>query len=111
MKKYALTLNLKDDPKLIQEYIQYHQEVWGEIQDSIKESGIVSMDIYIQGTRLFMLMEVDESFSFEKKAAMDQNNPKVQEWENLMWKYQAPVDGAQPDEKWVLMQNIYHYNQ
>jgi L-rhamnose mutarotase len=57
--------------------------------------------------RLFMIMEVDDSFSFNKKGAMDAANPKVQEWEQLMWKYQQALPGSKPGEKWVLMNKIF----
>jgi L-rhamnose mutarotase len=54
-----------------------------------------------------MLLEVDKTFTFERKAAMDAANPKVQEWEDLMWKYQQAIPVAKPGEKWVLMEKIY----
>lgn len=107
MRRYCLTLDLRDDPKLIEEYKRYHQRVWPEIAKSIRDSGIVDMEIYLLGTRLFMVMEVDESFSFEAKAAADQANPKVQEWETLMWKFQRPLPQAKPAEKWLLMERIF----
>ena len=107
MRKYAFTLDLKEDPALIAEYEQWHKEVWPEILDSIRSSGITNMDIYRYSNRLFMIMEVDDSFSFEQKAAMDASNAKVQEWEELMWKYQKPLPGAKPGQKWMLMEPIF----
>ena len=68
MKRYCLTLDLKNDPELIREYEEHHQKIWPEIVDSIKASGINSMEIYRLGTRLLMVMEVSDDFSFEKKA-------------------------------------------
>jgi L-rhamnose mutarotase len=56
---------------------------------------------------MFMIMEVNESFSFEKKAEADRKNPKVQEWENLMWTFQQALPGALPDEKWLLMERVF----
>jgi L-rhamnose mutarotase len=106
-RRYCLTLDLKDDPKLIAEYRQYHEKVWPEISRSIKESGVEEMEIYLLGRRLFMIIEVDESFSFEAKAAIDRANPKVQEWEQLMWKFQQALPEAKPGEKWVPMERIF----
>ncbi len=107
MKKYGLTLDLKDDPGLIAAYERYHQQVWPEIIKSIKEAGIDKMEIYRTGNRLFMMIEAMDDFSFEKKSKADAENPKVQEWEKLMWKYQQAIPGAKPDEKWVLMKKIF----
>ena len=107
MNKYCLTLDLKDDPALIAEYEEYHKSIWPEIHQSITGSGITNMEIYRFDTRLFMIMETDDTFSFEKKGAADAANPKVQEWENLMWKYQQPLKNALKGEKWVLMNKIF----
>lgn len=106
-KQYYLTLDLKADDQLIAEYEEMHKAVWPEIIDSIKSSGILNMEIYRTGNRLFMIMEVSEDFSFEQKAAMDAGNEKVQEWETLMWKYQQAVPGAKPGEKWMMMEKIF----
>lgn len=107
MRKYALALDLIDDPKLIAEYEEHHRNVWPEIKRSILESGVEEMEIYRIQNRLFMTMEVNDDFSFEKKAATDEANPKVQEWENLMWKYQQGLPGTKPGEKWILMDKIF----
>lgn len=107
MHRYTLALDLVNDPVLIQEYETYHQDVWPEIKASIRDAGVRSMEIYRFENRLFMIMEVDQDFSFDKKGEMDANNPKVQEWENLMWKYQQAIPGAKPGEKWVLMKQIF----
>lgn len=106
-RRYCLTLDLKDDPKLIAEYQRYHQKIWPEITESIKEAGIRDLEIYLRGTRMFMILEVDDSFSFEKKAEADRKNPKVQEWESLMWKFQKALPEASPGEKWLSMERIF----
>jgi len=107
MDRYCFTLDLKDDPALIAEYEALHQEVWPEIIESIRSSGIENMQIYRFSNRLFMIMEVNEEFSFEKKGAADAGNAKVQEWEELMWKYQQAIPGVKAGEKWVLMNKIF----
>jgi L-rhamnose mutarotase len=106
-RRYCLTLDLKNDPKLIAEYRKYHEKIWPEISASIRGSGIEDMEIYLLGTRMFMIMEVNESFSFAKKAEADAANPKVQEWEQLMWKFQQALPDAKPGEKWVLMERVF----
>ena len=105
--RYCLTLDLKDDPQLIAEYKRYHENIWPEIADSMKDSGIHDMEIYLLGTRMFMIMEVDRTFSFEAKSKADRRNPKVQQWEDLMWKFQKSLPQAKPGEKWMLMERIF----
>ncbi|MFD2937265.1 L-rhamnose mutarotase [Spirosoma flavum] len=105
--RYCLALDLKDDPALIAEYERYHQRIWPEIEASIRESGINNMEIYRIGNRLFMIMETNETFSFDAKSAADAANPKVQEWEQMLWTYQQALPMAKPGEKWVLMEQIF----
>ena len=107
MKRYCLTLDLKNDPELILQYEKHHKKVWPEIISSIKDSGIENMQIYRYGTRLFMIMEVDNDFDFENKQMSDNSNAKVLEWEELMWKYQQPLPGSAPGEKWIVMDKIF----
>lgn len=107
MKQYVLTLDLKDDEKLIREYEAHHRNIWPEVRESILESGIKEMKIFRLGNRLCMLMTVSEDFSFEEKAATDLKNPRVQEWETLMWGYQQHLAGSRPGEKWILMKEVF----
>lgn len=106
-RRYCLTLDLKNDPQLIAEYRRYHENVWPEVIQSIRASGIMDMEIYLLGKRMFMIIEVDEKFTFEAKVQADQNNAKVQEWERLMWKFQQSLPEAKPGEKWLLMERIF----
>ncbi len=107
MKRYCLALDLKDDPALIAEYEAWHRKVSAAIKESILSAGILDMEIYRLGNRLFMIMETDDNFSFEKKAATDASNPAVQEWEKLMWKYQLALPWAKEGEKWMRMDQIF----
>jgi L-rhamnose mutarotase len=109
MKRYCLALDLIENPALIDEYERWHksENIWPEIKKSITDSGITHLNIYRTGNRLFMIMETADDFSFEKKANMDAANPKVQQWEELMWKFQQPLPWAKPGEKWILMDKIF----
>jgi L-rhamnose mutarotase len=106
-RRFCFTADLKDDPVLIAEYKKYHEKIWHEITQSLKDSGIEDLEIYLLGTRMFMIMKVNESFSFEKKAKADQQNPRVQAWEQLMWTFQQALAEAKPGEKWLRMERIF----
>ncbi len=107
MKTYCYTLDLKDDPALIAEYERYHEAVWPEILDSITGSGIRHMTIYRWSNRLCMIMETEDDFDPAKKARLDAANPKVQEWETLMWDYQQALPGVEAGTKWVEMEVVF----
>lgn len=105
--QFCLALDLKEDAALIAEYKAHHQSVWPEVIKSIKDAGIHLLNIYCVGNRLFMIIEADETFSFEKKETMDAGNHKVQEWEELMWKFQQALPWAKVGQKWMLMEKIF----
>jgi L-rhamnose mutarotase len=98
MKRYILALDLKEDLQLINEYDEWHRNVCPEVLKSIKDSGILQMEIFRFYNRLCMVMETTEEFSFERKGKMDKNN------------FQLKIPGSKPKEKWVLMDSIFEFN-
>lgn len=106
-KKLCLALDLKSDPQLIAAYDAYHQQVWPEILDSLREAGILDMQIYRWENRLCMIIETTDDFSLERKGQLDKANIKVQEWENLMLNYQQALPGVLPGEKWQEMKKVF----
>ncbi|MBO0590260.1 L-rhamnose mutarotase [Cellulophaga sp. E16_2] len=107
MKRYCFALDLTDDPMLIAAYKKHHTKVWPEIMESIKASAVDHLEIYLVENRLFMIMETSAEFSFDVKNKADLNNPKVQEWEKLMWNYQQALPNSKKGEKWRLMEQIF----
>ncbi len=109
IKKHYLALDLQDDPELIAQYKEYHApgNVWPEVLQSLRDSGVVDMEIHLTGNRLFMVLEVDDTFDMERKAQMDTDNPKVQEWEHLMMNFQKLLPWAQDGQKWVPMERVF----
>lgn len=93
---------------MIEKYKWHHapENQWPEINQNIRDSGIMNMEIYRFGNRMFMIMDVDDSFTFERMNEINQN-PKSLAWEELMWNFQQAVPGAKLGEKWVLMEQVY----
>jgi L-rhamnose mutarotase len=112
-KRYCFSCDLKNDPELIAAYKRHHASgnVWPEITKSIRDAGIADMQIYLTGNRMFMIMEAEESFDPDKKAEMDAANPKVQEWEQLMWQFQQELPWAKTGEKWIAMERIFQLDE
>jgi L-rhamnose mutarotase len=107
IQRRCLALDLKDDPALIAEYCRLHERIWPEIAASIRDAGIVGMEIWRTGNRLFMVMETGVRFDAAAKAVADAANPKVREWEQLMWRFQLPLPWADPGQKWVPMERVF----
>ena len=66
MKRYCQTMDLYDDPELIAAYVAEHNHVWEEVKEGFRTVGILDMQIYIYGTRLFMIMDTTDEFDFER---------------------------------------------
>ncbi|WBL23405.1 L-rhamnose mutarotase [Zunongwangia sp. HRR-M8] len=109
MKRYCLTCDLKDNKELIKKYKIHHEKnnVWPDVIESIKNPGILNMQIFLIHTRLFMIIDAEDCFSMKKKEQMDAENIKVQEWEDLMKTFQQIPDFSKNGEKWVLMDKIF----
>ena len=107
MKRIAYTIDLQDNPELIEEYCEHHRNVWPEVQAGLKQVGLIEMNIFRLGRRLFMLIDVDDEFDVETgMPAYLATHPRCQEWEDLMDQYQSPLPDAKPGEKWSEMENI-----
>lgn len=108
-KRFCLTLDLKNNPKLIEEYKYWHdsKNIWPEIPKGIRDVGITDMEIYLLGTRLFMIMETEEQFEFDKQMAKLAELPRQKEWETFVAKFQKALPGAKSNEKWKIMEKIF----
>ena len=110
VKRYCQTLNLKDDPKLIALYRKAHSEecAWSEILAGIREVGILEMEIYIFGTKLFMIVETPLNFNWDEAMAKLAKLPRQNEWEDYVSSFQDTKKGCTSSEKWNLMERIFH---
>lgn len=109
-KRYCQTLDLRDNPALIAEYRRLHSRegIWPEILHGIKESGVLEMEIYLRGTRLFMIVELPADADWDTVMRRMAEQPKQTEWEALTAKYQEALAGARSEEKWQMMERIFH---
>lgn len=110
VKRYCQTMDLRDNPELIVEYRRRHsrEEAWQEILDGIREVGILEMEIYILGTRLFMIVETPLDFDWDAAMACLATLPRQQEWEDYMAMFQQCAEGATSDEKWQMMERMFY---
>lgn len=108
-KRYCKTLELRNDAELIKAYKWAHAKgnTWPEINQGMKEVGILDMEIYIFGNKLFMIMDTVPDFDHEKAMTELATKPRQSEWEKHMARFQDTSEDATADEKWQLMERIY----
>lgn len=105
--RYCQALDLVDNPDLIKEYEIIHQRIWPEVARHIRSIGVEDMQIWRLGTRLFMIMDVNEAYCPEKAADIEKDNPILVEWEQKMWRFQAPTPWTPKGEKWIAMTQLF----
>ena len=110
VKRYVQMMDLRDNPELIAEYRRRHSEgeAWQEIIDGIRSVGILEMEIYILGTRLFMIVETPLDFDWDTAMARLAKLPRQQEWEEYMAMFQNCAKDATSDEKWQMMERMFY---
>jgi L-rhamnose mutarotase len=108
-KRYCKTMELRNDQALIEAYKKAHAKgaAWPEITQGMKEVGILDMEIYLLGTRLFMIMDTKADFDHDAAMAELALKPRQNEWEAHMSQFQDSSADAKPAEKWQLMERIY----
>jgi L-rhamnose mutarotase len=108
-KRYCKTLSLKDDVQLIEDYKKVHSPgaAWPEITEGMREVGIIDMEIYLLGNRLFMIMDTVADFDHDKAMAELATKPRQSEWEAYVSRFQQTSSEATADEKWQLLERIY----
>ena len=109
MNRHVLTLDLKDDPAVIAEYRAHHAAIWPDVARSLTGAGVRSMDIYLLGRRLVMILELQDGLDvaqvFARHAAQ---GGRIAEWEALMKSFQQLAPGARPGEWWAAMDPVFH---
>jgi len=110
VKRYCQTLDLKDDPELIARYRRCHsrEESWPEIREGIREVGILEMEIYILGNRLFMIVETPLDFNWDEAMSRLATLPRQAEWEDFVAVFQACKPGSTSDQKWQMMERMFY---
>lgn len=109
VKRYCQMLELHDDPDLITEYKYWHRNEnrWPEIPAGIRSVGILDMEIYILGNRLFMIVETPLDFNWDEAFGLLATLDRQAEWEEFVARFQLTRPGASSAEKWTLMERIF----
>jgi len=108
----CLALDLRDDPELIARYEAHHRAVWPEVLAHLRTQGVRELEIYRLGTRMVMVMDTDDAvFDPARLAAAERDDPRLKEWEALMWRFQAPTPWTPAGTKWTPMQSIFRLSE
>jgi L-rhamnose mutarotase len=107
---FALTLDLKDDQRLVLEYLEHHRRIWPEVLGALEATGVQDIKIYLAGRRLFMAMTAPEGFDPEVSFAEYRKNPVAERWDDLMKTYQQKVPEAGADQWWMPLSPVFDFS-
>ena len=110
VKRYCQTMELKDDAELIKKYREAHDKAhfWREINEGIRSVGILEMELYISGNRLMMIVETPLDFDWDAAMVQLSTLPRQQEWEDFVSAFQQCKVGETSDDKWKMMERMFH---
>jgi L-rhamnose mutarotase len=105
-----LTANLVADPKKQKEYMDYHAtqfENWPELSKGFCKAGFQRLLIYRNGRQLMLVISIPKGESLDKlNPKTTENNPRVDEWNKRMAKYQEGIEGTKPGETWIFLKPL-----
>lgn len=106
----VLTANLVEDEKMQKEYVDYHAtqfEKWPEIAKGFCNADFQQLQVFKNGRQLMLVISIPKGESLDKlNPKTTENNPRVDEWNALMKKYQTGIEGTKPGEVWNFLKKI-----
>jgi L-rhamnose mutarotase len=105
-----LSASLVNDPKLQQEYLNYHAtqfQKWPEVSNGFCNANFQQLLVFKNGRQLMLIISIPKGESLDKlNPKTTENNPRVDEWNKLMKKYQEGLPGTKPGEVWVFFKPL-----
>ncbi|MBB1286481.1 L-rhamnose mutarotase [Flavisolibacter sp. BT320] len=105
-----LTANLVADPRLQQEYMRYHAsqfQQWPEVSKGFCKADFQQLLLYRNGRQLMLVISIPKGESLDNlNPKTTENNPRVEEWNRIMKKYQEGLEGTKPGETWIFLQKL-----
>lgn len=70
-------------PEKLEEYKEYHRNVWPELQEAYRQAGITQISCLLNGTTLLVFSEFEEEIHAAARAALAENDAEKR-WQALM---------------------------
>ena len=77
-------LRLKCKPGMEQEYHERHQHVWDAVKADLARAGVERMDIWMERTDVFLLMELAPGVAYAAATRLLDASPDSIKWEEYM---------------------------
>ncbi|MDR0547754.1 MAG: L-rhamnose mutarotase [Dysgonamonadaceae bacterium] len=101
----VMTADLVADTTLQKEYMDYHarqRELFPEVAQGFCNADFQRLLIFRNGRQLMLIISIPKGKTLDElNPKTVENNPRVDEWNAIMSKYQMGIEGTAPGETWV----------
>jgi len=105
-----LTANLVADTKMQDEYLNYHAtqfQKWPEVSRGFCNAQFQQLLVFKNGRQLMLVISIPKGASLDKLNPLtSKNNPRVDDWNKIMSKYQEGIPGTKKGETWVFLKGV-----
>ncbi len=109
-KNYLLTANLVEDTILQKEYVAYHNtqfEEWPEVAEGFCNADFLQLLVYRNGRQLLLVISIPADKTLDElNPKTVENNPRMDEWNQIMANYQEGIEGTSAGEVWVFLEPV-----
>lgn len=105
LRRFGQLIGIREE--CIEEYKQYHAQIWPEISSMIKECNIQNYSIYMKDGLLFAYMEYTGD-DFEADMAKMAADEATIRWWDVMKPMQRPIESRKEGEWWADMEEVFH---
>ena len=108
--EYVFAVQLVEDSAMIREYLEYHQNIWPEVEAGFKKAGYEEIRLYRFENFVTMVLKVPLGSDLNHMGKIsNDSHPKAAEWNQLMDGFQQGLPGTKEGQTWALMEKYYEY--
>ncbi|MBX3256454.1 MAG: L-rhamnose mutarotase [Chitinophagaceae bacterium] len=107
----VFVVNIVSDSLKLQEYLDYHKQVWPEVEAGFKKAGYRKIVLYRYDHLLVMKITVPVGADLDEMGKnAEASDARCAEWNKLMNAYQQGVQGTLSGQTWVEAKPFYRFD-
>jgi L-rhamnose mutarotase len=107
----VFVVNIVHDSLKLKEYLDYHKQVWPQVEAGFRKAGYKKIVLYRYDYLLVMKITVPVGADLGEMGKLaEASDPRCAEWNKLMNTYQKGVEGTLPEQTWVEAEPFYQFD-
>lgn len=108
--EHVFAVRLVEDSSMVEKYLDYHKNVWPEVEKGFKIAGYENIRLYRFENYITMIVKVPKGSDLGKMGQISNDtNPRVAEWNKLMDGFQKGLSETVEGQTWVEMEKYYEF--